>query len=669
MLPFLLLLLAGIIRLWSPGLAPYGPAEERVLAAVREATWTSTPALALVRPLVVDLPWPIETLVVVRGLLDVATVGAIFLAARTLLGVWPSLLAASLYLVSPWAWLAARSAGVTAAPLLAAAALALAVRYQRSPRFGTGLLLGLVVGLLVRADPAGWAFVPALFVAVVLARAPWTSEVSVLFGVLAGGGGVLLSTLGALRPTSAALLDRPTAAFHLAAGTGLRPATDGWLALPAWLDSMSGAALGLVGVLLTLAVIAAAQRVRDGERGSLVALAWTLLPLAALTLIDRPLAAIGPASSTGGSDGLAAGTTTVASLPLPGPGALLSLLPGIVVLLALAVPAAPLATWGRWLVRLLERMPPAAARLASKAPPHIGWGGGVAFAVVSTVTLVSLTNGAVAASESRTNSPFIARDGTAPLRYWQAVADAVQDAAARTGSHDLILLASPDGALTGARARILLAGLLGPDLVIRDLPNNQIVLPLDRETVYLTLPGAERPRLLAWPSAQLAVIPVPGSDPSADVARVVTLRPRPAVDWLVSAMATPEVAFADGSLLAGIQIHPESAGLDLLWQRQPSDATSGATPARPLSADVTATSTEVDVTWQADGQPARQASASLPRSSPRPGELLVQRVAFDPPALDRGNVTLAVRLVSASGQAIPTVDGAPEATVTLSSPH
>ena len=153
------------------------------------------------------------------------------------------------------------------------------------------------------------------------------------------------------------------------------------------------------------------------------------------------------------------------------------------------------------------------------------------------------------------------------LREATALTDAMRDGAGRAGAGEIVLLTThlnhalrefPYGAfLDGVRTRSL---------------GSTMVLPLERETVYLVSvtdvpPGMTRPALEAQrPSSTVRVFTESGADTGP---RILTLRPRPAADWLARVRTVTDGRFVDGSTLLGIGREAQADGsldLALYWQ-------------------------------------------------------------------------------------------------------
>lgn len=160
-IPFLLFVVAAVPRVWAPDLVPFGEQQAPYVSeAFRRAPVSlltfyidpSVPLLALLDPLFRGLPWPIETWVVLRGLVDALGVSLLYLAARSLVGAWPALLAAVLYAANPLAWAAARDPSGALGAIVASAVMLAAVRFVRNRSIVRGVILGAV--LLLLGEPA-----------------------------------------------------------------------------------------------------------------------------------------------------------------------------------------------------------------------------------------------------------------------------------------------------------------------------------------------------------------------------------------------------------------------------------------------------------------------------------------------------------------------------------
>ena len=156
-IPFVLLAFSAIPRVWAPDLVPFG---ERQAAYVSEAfrrapvslatfyADPNVPLLAMVDPLLRDVPWPIESWVVLRGLVDALGVSLLYLAARSAVGVWPGVLAALLYALNPLAWEAVRDPAGALGAIVVSAMLLAATRFVRRRTVLRGVVLGGVLLLI-----------------------------------------------------------------------------------------------------------------------------------------------------------------------------------------------------------------------------------------------------------------------------------------------------------------------------------------------------------------------------------------------------------------------------------------------------------------------------------------------------------------------------------------
>jgi hypothetical protein len=176
-IPFWLILLAAIPRVWEPDLVPFGEYQAAYVSeAIRRApvSWLelytdpSVPLLAFIDPLLRELPSPLVTWVVLRGLLDAIGVGLLYLAARSLVGTWPALLASVLYGANPLAWAATRDPAGALGAVVAATTLLASGRFIRRRTVARGVVLGAVLLLIV---------VPAVLRCGIDPQAGWPSDV------------------------------------------------------------------------------------------------------------------------------------------------------------------------------------------------------------------------------------------------------------------------------------------------------------------------------------------------------------------------------------------------------------------------------------------------------------------------------------------------------------
>ena len=616
LVPFVLFALAAIPRVWEPDLAPFAQVHaarlteaRRLAAAFGEGAWSgaawaaaSADLPSLLLAMLVGLPDPLGILVVVLGLLDGAAAVLVFLAARALLGPGPAVLAGSLYALSPWAWALARDVTVGGLTPAAAGALLAAIASVRRPSVRRVLALTLLGGLLPRIEPTAWVFALPIVATLLLARPDRRVAVVGVTTFVALAAPALVAAVDRIRPADADPAATLQRAWWLAAGVGAEHRLVGAPSPAALPEPIPSLALGCAAVLLLLGTVVTPALAR-ASRAAVLPLLWVGLPLAVLgaTAAAEVLVALLPAA------------TVLMALPL----AWRHQRAGSVVRrvgLAAAVVALTLAT------ATVGHLAWQAAALAGAAQPYPEW---------------------VAAAEARANArpaPGLGTGAILPLRFWRAVAIAAVDAAERVGTRELLVV--PAGGPIGDGASEL-AAVLGDRLAVRPLPPGAVTLPLEREALYLLLPGDERPGELSWPSSRLAAVALPGAAARADL---VTLRARPAEHWLARATETP-VRFADGSALVGVALRSDPRDgrscLDLYWSFG----------AEPLGTRLAAHVAEVI----ARRGPAEPSVARVTLPSPedrRADELLLRRIALDVPP-DDGVAGVSLRLVSSDGTPVP----------------
>ena len=631
-IPLLLFALVVVVRVWALDLVPFGARQAGALAAARDASAQAgiggrlsgsglLSPLAVVYPLLGLLPSPPEAWIAARAVLDGAAGVLVYVTARSLAGTGVGVVVALVYGLSPWAWALSRDPAVASLPVLSAAAMLAATRAVRAPSPTWGILVGLLTGLQVRVDPIGGAILAAMIAALVVARV---------------GGVVLGATVPGLALTAGPVLwawlsPRPSTGWptvfagprgqdvtlpvrlvgDLVAGIGVDRRLVGVSDPFAALGALAPYILGGVAVLLAVGAWRVFELMRGGRREAVIPLAWAGIPVLVL---------------------LAVGTPLRHELLSP-------LLPSLAVLAALA--GAPV---GRWSTRVR----PFAVALSA------------ALAVLGGVTIAGLLWSATAVDRMRAVVPYaewaatrrLVADGAdsdpmdgpaASLRFWRAVADRVRDAVERTGQREVAVLG---GTASGA-AISALTSLLGADVAVRPLARDSVVLPVEREAVYLLLPGQEAPPELAWPSARLGSVPLPPTDTAA---RIVTLRPRPVAHWLALHPGGKEIRFADGTVLLAARVRPGPTGerhAELVWLTGP-----------PAQTDTGSGAAHALVTERIQGSAAREHRAALPESPATRGpELVVQRVQLS--LTDSGQpASVEVRLVSGAGRPIvPADDG------------
>jgi hypothetical protein len=267
--------------------------------------------------------------------------------------------------------------------------------------------------------------------------------------------------------------------------------------------------------------------------------------------------------------------------------------------------------------------------------------GGIAAAVLLGVAVIglSLTLGQREQSSTR----FLT------LREWSALASAVRETAGRTGVQDVVVPGAGSDVDVTAR---LLRPLLRGDVIVREAPVAAI-LPLEHETAFvLRDTDAGQPVELRRASSQMMVATPDGTDIGA---RIATLRPRSAADWLARIDSIADGAFVDGSRLLGLTMesHPGSApDVTLYWQLP-----IAASPS-PLGARIA-----VGLKDALRGRPATD--SLLPPDARRNGEIVVQAVRLLSIPSGSGAETLQVTVYDAQGGIVRTASGAESLDVPL----
>jgi hypothetical protein len=561
----ILFVLAALPRVWAPDLVPFGARQAAYVDTALQQTPVSWLALysdptilplAVVAPLLRDLPSPIAAWVVLRALIDAAGVALLYLAARPVVGSVGGILAALLYAASPMAWAAARDPAGPLGPVLMSAALLLAVRLAERPTLARGAVLGVSLGLLARSLPLGLLVVPLGAAALVLGRASWRVGGLTALGLALAAGPAPFPRADVLAGGSFSLTDK------------LWTATLPPLSLPSY--EMLEDIVSSSGAIVFLPALALALTVPTIARHRVVRWCSLICVLALLAIATH---------------------VTTSAIRLDGQ-----------------------AEWSR-----------------------------PAFATQSADPLL--------VGES---APWLV--GTFPtdpsLREATALADAMRDGAGRAGAGEIVLLSAhlnrelrdfPYGVfLDGVRTRSL-----GPNMV----------LPLERETVYLgsatEVPRGFTPLALEArrPSSTVRVFTESGADTGA---RILTLRPRPAVDWLARVRTVADGRFADGSALLGIGREAQADGsldLALYWQL-------------PVSADGWSLGTRVQVRLH-DAPSVSPRGENLPSvEHRRGGELVVQTIRFTPGSWLTGP-NLQVTVLDERGAPIRTAAGGVELVVPL----
>jgi hypothetical protein len=621
-IPALLFLLAAVPRIWAPDLVPYGPVQATLIvdAASRAGkTWAQIytdptyPLAAIADRYLHDVPWPVAVWVVLRAALDALGAAVLYLAVRRVLDRGSALLAALVYACNPAAWATARDPAGSLAGLVVAAGLLAAVRVARRPTPVNGILLGLTLAALVRLFPPGWGFMLAGALSLAVGRASWIAGSLTALTMLLGAGPASWMHPPTLLPTAA-------------------PGPDQWLHMLgsfAWLPAASGFAgsVMLVNLIVPAALVAVVLVVSGATHAVLVAWKWA------------PRLYLFP--------GWAAGALiSIFLVPFAAPGEALAAVAVLPLLASLLVVPVAASRWTvvRWTtglaIALLIGVGAATIGLnlvSTERVSHTRAGFGPAGPLASDPGIGSIPAGsALGLGEVLTENRS--------LRTWRTLADTIQGAAERTGAPEVTVLAD-DG-----QTAPMLDSLLRGALAVRRLPLGIDVLPLDREALFLVLPGAPVPVELSRPSSMLGVVGTGGEDTGA---RLATLRARPETDWLAQTEPVEVVRFVDGSAIVGVVANHSGPGrlrLALFWEL-------------PAAADGRSIGQTARVTI-GDSAASAQEDVGLPPVEIRRGsELVVQHVPEPPLVLAGPDLGVRVSLLDEHGEPIPTSDGRVEITI------
>jgi hypothetical protein len=257
--------------------------------------------------------------------------------------------------------------------------------------------------------------------------------------------------------------------------------------------------------------------------------------------------------------------------------------------------------------------------------------GGVAAAALSCLFVI----GMVAGPDRTTHAP----GPFSTLREWTALERAVRETAGRTGVQEVVVR---DEAQTAFLAGPLQA-LLRHDVSVRKV-GAMSLLPLEREAVFVLYPSdAPQPAELQRVSSLVVVAGQDGADTGA---RIATLRPRPAVDWLARVERLDDGAFADGSQLLGVNAQPGADGslvAALYWHL----------PVAPVQGH------GVRFVVGRNGAPTTEAIGMMlpPLDVRRSGEIVVQAAQLGPVPNGQPVATLQVTLYDSAGTIVRTSAG------------
>jgi hypothetical protein len=226
-----------------------------------------------------------------------------------------------------------------------------------------------------------------------------------------------------------------------------------------------------------------------------------------------------------------------------------------------------------------------------------------------------------------------------PLRYWQTVADQTRAVAQTTGIRGVTVVT---GILDDAnrhldKRRKALSYLLGPDLDARFPLEGLTVVPTATDTLFLTVPDEELPRVVQRAATKLAEIPQPGTSSATELYRV---RARSADD-VITLRRRSNVRVVDGLRLVVLDVPSQvSPG-----QRAPMAAYLLVEDSSRLGPENVAPYVALE------GPPSGPLVAKrsgLDRADWRTGDLLIQQLGVTPPVdLPPGDYDVSFGLVGA----------------------
>jgi 4-amino-4-deoxy-L-arabinose transferase-like glycosyltransferase len=653
-------LLAAVLRLWRPDLAPLRYDDVDVLSRardVREHGLTATGPLTswgvpdppgsvyLLFPAEL-LPSPPTAAVVLVGLLNVGAVALTYLLAERFHGRRVALAAGLLFAVNPWAVYFSRRSWAEIVPLFTVLALwgAYEVVAAGRARWAVPFFVALAVQVQIRI--LSLIFGPAALLTVVLWPRRWGIRWPAL-GIVLGGllavpylawaalhwaefaGKLTEGNRGVgLAPTNGAA----TLVLWLGAGFGLLPAASD---VAPWLDPLGQvgrAMLALVGVLLlaglAMAVLGSVRRRPGWERPLLPAI-WLVLPLLAL---------VGQSSSV--------------YLHY-----LVALFPAVFLVLALPIgwllarPRLPLVALGGLLL---------AGLLAYGLATMV-----VVYRVMEAYELAEPPTEPASLRAAALGVPREASDqlGTGerygiepPIRYWQAIADrasaeAASAEAGQAGGSQVWVLAGATDPLT-AEVPAVLDYLLRPRVEPRFLPSDTLIFQMLRPSIVVELPDIDPIESLDRFGERRGSVPAPSLNNRDGLARArVTFVPaRGPQAWLSVAPTRLTASFDGGVQMLGYRADQRQvrAGDELpvtvLWWVT-SQATVQPTPALRL----------VDANGQAVGS--ERPERPLPVLEPGDWVIVRRELFVVPGRTQAGQYTLEAGLTEEeSGRALRRVD-------------
>jgi hypothetical protein len=557
------LTVAALLRLPLPDLTPFGHDEALEAERARpiwygarpvdsEVTswWIPDPAgLLYVFSLAEPFPKPAIARVELVGLLNVASAGLAYLLARRFFGAYVGIVAGLLYAVNPWVVTFARQPWVITQPLLTTlmlfSAMMVVVRQDRKwivPFFLAGAAQTQTHLLMVLfAPPAaltlllfwrrwlapqlGLAVGAALVVVAPFTLHLWTIRDQLVEAWTRGNRGITLAP----HDVAVQLTTWLISGYNLDRKLGFPAPLMDALQVPLLVTAGLVTALLLVGMMVSAR---ACLRREQGWQADALLLIWLLAPLAlmsfqdsqvyihyVLCLVPVPFLVIGRGAGwlAGRASPLAARRSTLSWI--------VTACVGLVVLVQTAAVVAFYAELDR---------------IASAPPADIS----------ATDWQLALNR-----EDLKARQMGIGELHGLPLRYWQTVADQTRAVAQSTGLRTVTvetgILDADDRHLD--RRRKALSYLLGPDLDVRFPLEGLTVVPTAADTLFLTVPDEELPRVVQRAATKQAEIRQPGTS---SATRIFSVRARPADD-AITVRRRANVPVADGLRLRVLDTPPQ----------------------------------------------------------------------------------------------------------------
>ncbi len=645
----LVLTVACATRLPFPELTPFGHDEALEAARARpiwfgarpvesEVTswWVPDPAgLLYVFALAEAFPRPAVARVELVALLNVGAVAVTYLLARRYFGDRAAFVGGLLYAANPWAATFSRQPWVITQPLLTALTLlsAMKVVVDRDRRWAVAFLLALAaqsqthllavlygpaVALTLLAFPRRWlgreslvGLAGALILVAPYGLHLWGIRDTILEALARGNRGLTLAP----EPDATRLTVWLISGYQLDAKLGFQAPLFEVLRAPLLVVGLAAAVLLGLGVA---GAIGACIRREPGWQAHALVLIWFLAPLALmswqraavyihymLVLLPAPFVLMGVGATIGGKRVVATSALVAA----------------ICSVWAVVIASFYLALHGML------------------TAPH-------------TDVSPSAWQARLNEAELGAKQAGIGELHGLPLGYWQSVADLTKRHAHLASDNDVVVFTGiqDDANRHLDRRRKTIDYLLGPELGTRFPLEGLVVVPTSRDSLYLTIPEQDLPRVVARGATRLEEARLPGTD---GATRLWLVRPRVAVE-----LAQPRIG-ADAKSQTGVRL----LGVD---------APPRAAPGRIISL-VTYWLVERDIApIDEDDEPfvelrdglgrelATRGAGGLPSAQWRAGDVLIQRSTLTVPfGLEIGEYRLAVGLASrVDGGRAAMVDGA-----------